>query len=58
LPDSTELTKAVAALDINRPMVYHGVNEPETFEVVGMALKRISDCVDDRLNRMKLHQIV
>jgi hypothetical protein len=53
----TELTKAVAALGIKRAMVYHGINEPETFEVVGLALKRIADCVDDRLNRMKLRQI-
>ena len=49
----TELTKAVAALSIKRATVYHGINEPETFELVGIALKRISDCIDDRLNRMK-----
>jgi len=53
----TELTKAAAALGIKRSMVYHGINEPETFELVGLALKRISDCVDDRLNRMKLRQV-
>jgi hypothetical protein len=52
-----EMTKAVDALGIKRAMVYHGVNEPETFEVVGLALKRISDCVDDRLDRMKLRQV-
>jgi len=53
----TELTKAVAALGIKRAMVHHDINEPETFELVGLALKRISDCVDDRLNRLKLHQV-
>lgn len=51
-----ELTKAVDALGIKRAMIYHGVNEPETFEPVGIALKRIADCVDERLNRMKLRQ--
>ena len=50
----TELTKAVAVLGIKQAMVHHGINEPETFELVGIALKRISDCVDERLNRMKL----
>jgi hypothetical protein len=49
----TELTKAVASLGIKRAMIYHGINEPETFEPVGIALKRISNCIDDRLNRMK-----
>jgi hypothetical protein len=32
---NTELTKVVAALGIQRSMVYHGINEPETFEPVG-----------------------
>ena len=53
----TELTKAVVALGIQRAMVYHGINEPETFELVGMALKRIADCMDERLNRMKQRQV-
>jgi hypothetical protein len=52
-----ELTKAVAALGIKRAMVYLGINEPETFELVGIALKRISDCIDVRLNRMKQSQV-
>lgn len=39
-------------------MVYHSINETETFEVVGLALKRMSDCVGNRLNRMKLRQVV
>jgi hypothetical protein len=51
-----ELTKAVAALGIKLAMVYHGINEPETFELVGIALKRISDCIDARLNQMKQRQ--
>ena len=52
----TELTKALAALGIKQAMIYHGINEPETFEPVGIALKRISDSIDERLDRMKLHQ--
>ena len=51
-----ELTKAVDALGIKRAMVYHGINEPETFDPVGIALKRISDCIDDRLDRMRQRQ--
>lgn len=53
----TELTKAVDALGIKRVMVYHGVNEPETFEVVGIAIKRIADFIDEQLDRMKLRQV-
>jgi hypothetical protein len=52
----TELTKTVAALGIKRAMVYHGINEPETFEPVGIALKRIADCIDDRLDRLRQRQ--
>ena len=52
----TELTKALDALGIKRAMVYHGVNEAETFEPVGIVLKRVSDCVDERLGRMKQRQ--
>jgi len=37
-------------------MVYHGINEPETFEPVGIALKRIADCIDDRLDRLRQRQ--
>lgn len=36
-----ELTTVIDAVCIKRAMVYHGINEPETFELVGMALKRI-----------------
>jgi len=52
----TELTKAVDALGIKQAMVYHGVNEEETFEPVGIVLKRISDNIDERLSRMKQRQ--
>jgi hypothetical protein len=52
-----ELTKAVDALGIKRAMAYHGINETETFEPVGIALKRIADCIDERLNRMRQRQV-
>ena len=51
-----ELTRAVEALGIKRALVYHGINQPETFEPVGIAIKRISDCIDSRLARMKQRQ--
>jgi len=53
----TELTRAVTALGIPRAMIYHGINEPEKFELVGIALNRISDCIDDRLDRMRQRQV-
>ena len=53
----TELTKALDALGIKRAMVYHGINEAETFELVGIVIKRVSDCVDERLGRMKLRHV-
>ena len=52
----TELTKALAALGIKQGMVYHGINETETFEPVGIVIKRISDCVEERLGRMRQRQ--
>lgn len=52
----TELTKALDALGIKRALVYHGINTSESYESVGMAIKRISDCMDDRLSRMKHYQ--
>ena len=51
-----ELTKVAAALGIHRTRVYHGINEPETFEPVGIAIRRIADCIDERLARMKRRQ--
>ena len=48
-----ELSKALAALGINRALVYHGINTSETFEPVGLVIKRISDSIDERLNRMR-----
>jgi hypothetical protein len=53
----TELTKAVDALGIKRVMVYRGINQAETFELVGIAIKRISESMDERLNRMKQRQV-
>lgn len=53
----TELTKAVHALGIKRAMVYHGINVSETYEPVGIAIKRISDCIDGRLSQMKQRQV-
>jgi hypothetical protein len=52
----TELTKVLDALGIGRALVYHGTNIPETYETVGMAIKRISDSSHARLERMKLRQ--
>jgi len=53
----TELTKALNALGVKRAMTYHGINVTETFEPVGIVIKRISDCVDDRIHRMKRRQV-
>ena len=52
----TELTKVLDALGIKRAMVYRGTNVAETFEQVGLAIKRISDTVDERINRIKQRQ--
>jgi hypothetical protein len=51
-----ELTKALDALGVKRALVYHGINRKETYELVGMVIKRISDTVEERLNRMRLRQ--
>lgn len=37
--------------------MYHGINEAETFETLGIVIKRISDCVEERLGRMKLRLV-
>lgn len=52
----TELTRAVDALGIKRAITYRGIHEPETFEPVGIALNRIADGIDERLNRMRHRQ--
>jgi len=52
-----ELTKALEALGIKRALVYHGINTSETFEPVGLVIKRISDRIDERLDRMRLRQV-
>lgn len=54
----TELTKALDALGIKRALVYHGINTSESYEPVGMAIKRVSDHVNERLDRMKQRQVV
>jgi len=52
-PAHIELTKAAAALGINRTMICHGINVPETFEPLGIATRLIADCIAKRTNRMK-----
>jgi hypothetical protein len=52
-----ELTKALAALGIKRALVYHGINTRETFESVGIVIKRISVSIDQRLHRMRQRQV-
>lgn len=52
----TELTKAADALGIKRALVYHGINVSETYEPVGIVIKRIADNIDERLNRMRQRQ--
>ncbi len=55
--DNTALfTKFVDALGIKRAMTYQGINVTETFEPVGIVIKRISDCIDERLTQMKQRQ--
>ena len=53
----TELTKAVDALGIKRAMTYQGINVTETFEPVGIVIKRISDSIEERLTLMKQRRI-
>ena len=54
----TELTKALDALGIQRALVYHGISTSESYEPVGMSIKRISDHINERIDRMKQHQVV
>ncbi|NMM14663.1 MAG: hypothetical protein HHJ17_14170 [Rhodoferax sp.] len=49
----TELTKALDALGIKRALVYHRITTNESYELVGMIIKRISVTVDERLEEMK-----
>lgn len=53
----TELTKALDALGIKRALVYQGINTSESYEPVGMAIKRISDDINERLNHLKQRQV-
>ena len=50
------MTKAVDALGIKRVLVYHGINVGETYESVGIVIKRIADNIDERLSRMRQRQ--
>jgi len=54
----TELTKALDALGIKRALVYQDINSKETYKPVGIVIKRISDCIDERLVSMKQRQVV
>ncbi|MDP1999315.1 MAG: hypothetical protein Q8K22_06940 [Rhodoferax sp.] len=48
-----ELIKALGALGIKRALVYHGPQAAETYQPVGIAVQSISDCVNERLDRMR-----
>ena len=48
-----ELIRALDTLGIRRALVYHGVNKPETYEAVGLAIQRIAGSIDERLARIK-----
>lgn len=49
----TELIRALAALGVQRALVYHGINTSETHEPVGLAIGRIAGSVQERLARMQ-----
>jgi len=49
----SELTKVMDALGIKRALVYRGAGVSDAFVPIGIAIKRISDCVEERLNRMR-----
>jgi hypothetical protein len=36
--------------------MYHGINEAQSFEPVGIVIKGIFDCVEERLDRMRQRQ--
>jgi len=52
----TELTKALDALGVKRSLVYHGVDTPDTYVLVGIVVKRICDEIEVRLERLKQRQ--
>ncbi len=49
----TELTRVLDAMGIKRALLYHGINTTGNFEPVGLAIRRIADCIDARLERMR-----
>lgn len=53
-----EITKALDTLGVKRTLVYHGTGISETYQPVGIAIKRIAETVNMRLEKMKLCQVV
>jgi hypothetical protein len=50
----TELTRATDALGIKRSLVHScTVGSPDTYAPIGIAIKRISGCIEKRLNGMR-----
>ncbi len=52
-----EITKALDAIRVKRTMVYHGTGISETYQPVGIAIKRISETIEERLEQMRLCQV-
>lgn len=48
-----QLIRCLDAMGIKRSVEYHGINAPETFAPVGIAVKRIADAFDNQLQRMR-----
>jgi hypothetical protein len=48
-----ELTRTLDALGIRRALVYHGINTSETYEAVGLAIQRIAENLDERLEALR-----
>jgi hypothetical protein len=54
----TELTKVTDALGIKRSLVHScTVGSHDTYAPIGIAIKRISDCIDGQLHSMKQRQV-
>lgn len=51
-----ELTKALNALGIKRALVYHGGNDDVTYEPVAIAIKRVADNINNRLELIRQSQ--
>lgn len=48
-----QLIRCLDAMGIKRAVEYHGINAPETFAPVGIAVKRIADVFDNQLAKMR-----